>query len=147
MVQDGATPSAYRFAAALTLGLAVFVFLPQGVDALLRNEGVIPPRGAPIAASLFALALAYRIGFGIAGCYLAERLSAWPLMRPAIGLGFIAFLNGVVAVFTDAGPWSQVIGGPRPEPLWYAVALAFVALPCAWVGERLGRMRMQERAA
>jgi hypothetical protein len=121
-----------RSIAAVFLGiLAVFV-LSLGVDQILHVLDVYPPWGQPMYSfGLNLLALAYRIPFNIAGGYIAARLAPHSPLKHALIYGWIGFGLSLVGV---AG--AVVIGGLGP--LWYPVLLALSALPCAWIGGRLG---------
>ena len=76
---------------------------------------------------LFVLATAYRIVFGIAGCYLTARLAPRRPMRHALVLGFVGValsIAGTVAMW-GAGP------------AWYSLTIIAISIPCAWAGGRL----------
>ena len=80
--------------------------------------------------SLNALALSYRIVFGIGSGYLVARLAPYAPMRHAAILGTIAVVLstlGAVAAITQAD-----LG-----PAWYPIVLAIVAFPCVWLGAKL----------
>ncbi|MGH8630098.1 MAG: hypothetical protein ACREU7_04930, partial [Burkholderiales bacterium] len=85
---------------------------------------------------LLLLALAYRIVYAVAGCYLAARLAPRHPMRHALVLGAIGFVlstaGAVATIPMDLGP------------AWYPIALALTALPCAWLGGALHRMMHAE---
>jgi hypothetical protein len=83
---------------------------------------------------LFVLATAYRIVFGIAGCYLAARLAPDRPMKHALILGVVGLVLSIAgaAAMWDAGP------------AWYSLAIIAIALPCAWVG---GKLRLIQRRA
>jgi hypothetical protein len=57
---------------------------------VLHATGVFPPFGQPMADALFLLATAYRIVYGVAGCYLTARLAPDRPMRHALALGVVA---------------------------------------------------------
>lgn len=120
--------SAWRSAAAVLAGL-VFIFATHiGTDQVLHLTGVYPPLGEPMHdPRLYALALAYRILFSIAGCYVTAWLAPTRPMRHALVLG------GIGVALSTAGAFVMWGFGPN----WYPVALILVALPCAWAGGAL----------
>jgi hypothetical protein len=131
-----ARPGWYRTVAAVLAGLIVNAVLSSGTDMLLVALNVFPPLrdfGHPEAFSdsLLALALLYRTGFGILGCYVTARLAPRKPMAHALGLGGIGFLIGVVGAVATWGTWTS----------WYSLAIIAVTLPSAWLGGRLAQSR------
>lgn len=126
------TPLFLRSFIAVFLGIFTVFVLSLGVDQILHMLGVYPPWGQPMYAfSLNLLALAYRLPFNILGGYVTARLAPHSRLKHAmiygwIGVGFSAF--------GTAG--ALVVGGMGP--LWYPVLLTLSALPCAWIGGKLG---------
>lgn len=104
----------------------VFIFVTSMlVDAIMHATGIFPPVDAPpMSNALFALALAYRTVFDVAGCALTAKLApSRPLFHALIlgGIGTVLSVLGAVAMW-DAGTH------------WYPIALAASALPSAFVG-------------
>jgi hypothetical protein len=66
-----------RSIGAVLAGIAVGVILSLGTDSALRAAGIFSPLGQqpPMSDSLFLLATAYRIVYGIAGSYIIARLA------------------------------------------------------------------------
>jgi hypothetical protein len=127
----------WRSAGAVLLGLLAIFILSLGTDQLLHLLEVYPPWGQPMyETSDNLLALAYRIVYSIFGCYLAARSAPRNPMRHALILGAIGFVmslaGAIAASRLDLGP------------LWYPIALVLTALPCAWLGGVLNRMRNVE---
>jgi hypothetical protein len=107
-------------------GFLLVVVLSLGTDELLHLARVYPPWGEPMwEPRLNALALSYRIVYGILGNLLIYRLAPWRPMKHvwiAAGIGFvISSLGAAAAVQQNLGP------------LWYPVTLALSTFPCAWV--------------
>ena len=127
--------SVLRSIGAMVAGLIVIVVLSTVTDAAMHHTGVFPPAGQPMAGPLFLLPLAYRILYGIGGCYLAARLAPGRPLKHAMVLGAIGTVVGLVGA---AATWNR---GPEFGPKWYALAVAATALPCAWAGGRLGAYR------
>lgn len=120
-----------RSIGALLAGFLVITILSLATDIVLHYAGVFPPLGQRVPDRLLLLATAYRIVYGVAGCYLAARLAPDRPMLHALILGVIGLvLSTVGAVAT----WNA---GPAFEPKWYPVALIVTALPCAWLGGKL----------
>ncbi|NOT42632.1 MAG: hypothetical protein HOP13_19320 [Alphaproteobacteria bacterium] len=121
-----------RSIAAVIAGL-VFIFATHiGTDEVLHAWGVFPPEGQRMSDPwLNALALGYRSVFSVLGCALTAWLAPVRPMAHALVLGGIgtvlASLGAYVAIPLDLGP------------MWYPIALAASALPCAWAGGMLVR--------
>ena len=94
-----------RIGAVLAGFLAIFI-LSTATDVALHATGVFPPWGQPMSDALFLLATAYRIVFGVVGCYIAARLAPDRPMQHALALGVVGFavsILGAVATW-DRGP-------------------------------------------
>jgi peptidoglycan/LPS O-acetylase OafA/YrhL len=118
---------------AVFAGFLVVVVLSMGTDAVMHATGVFPPFGEPMSDSRFQLATAYRVVFTILGSYLTARLAPQRPMKHALVGGMIGL---VLASVGAAATWNK---GPDFGPHWYPLALVATALPCAWLGGRLGR--------
>lgn len=106
--------------------VAVFV-LSLGTDQVLHMLNVYPPWGQPMYdRGLNALALSYRIVFGILGGYIAARLAPHSPMGHALTVGVIGFVLSSLGAFAAM----QIDLGPD----WYPIALALSAVPTAWLG-------------
>ena len=95
---------------------------------------VYPPWGQPMyETGDNLLALAYRIIYAVAGCYLTARFAPRNPMKHALILGAVGFIlslaGAIVAITNNLGP------------AWYPIALVLTALPCAWLGGALYRKR------
>ena len=117
-----------RSVGAVVGGIVVGVVLTLITDLVLHAMGVFPPLGQPVSDGPLVLATAYRIVFGVLGCYVAARLAPDRPMRHALIAGFIGFL---VSIAGAVATWNK---GPAFGPHWYPLALIVTALPCAWVG-------------
>ncbi len=118
-----------RRVGAVFAGLVATFIVTTLADAVLHATGVFPPMDAPpMSDGLFAVALAYRVVFNIGGGYLAARLAPDRPLAHALALGALGTLLGLVGTvaFWDAGPH------------WYGIAVAVTALPCTYVGGRMG---------
>lgn len=122
---------ALRRIGSVLAGLLAIIMVTTATDIVLHATGVFPPWGQPMSDALFLLATAYRIVYGVAGCYLAARLAPDRPMRHALALGAVGVamsLAGAVAT------WNA---GPAFGPKWYPLTLVATAMPCAWAGGRL----------
>jgi hypothetical protein len=131
-----ATPPRNRLRSigAVLLGFVVVVVLSLGTDQLLHVLAVYPPWGQPMHdPGLNLLALGYRVVYQVFGSYLTARFAPRNPMRHVwvgAAIGFVlASLGAVAAINAELGP------------MWYPVALAISALPCAWLGGRLHTRR------
>src|SRR3954465_26685 len=127
-----------RSIGAVLAGIVVGIILSLGTDVVLRVAGIFPPRGRPpMSDSLFLLATVYRTVYGIVGSYIIARLAPdRPMGHALVGgvLGLVASVVGAVAT------WNHV---PSLGPHWYPLALVVTAIPCAWLGGKLGEMQLQ----
>ena len=81
-----------RSVLAVLAGFVVIFVLSLGTDGILHATGVYPPWGQTMSDSLFGLATAYRIVYGILGCWVAARLAPDKPMKHAMILGVIGFV-------------------------------------------------------
>ncbi|HMH25763.1 MAG TPA: hypothetical protein VK542_04155 [Gemmatimonadaceae bacterium] len=125
-----------RSAAAVVVGIVVGAALSLGTDQVLHVLHVYPPWGEPMYdPKLNLLALSYRIAYAILGSYIIARMAPYSPMRHALVGGLIGFVvslaGAIVALPMNLGP------------IWYPVALALTALPCAWLGGILYRVTQE----
>ena len=117
-----------RSVAAIAAAFVANAGLSLATDQLFHVLGVYPPWGQPMhEAELNALALAYRIAYGVLAGVVVAHLAPRAPMRHAAILGVIGFTLatlGAVATITqyDLGPD------------WYPVTLALVSFPTVWLG-------------
>lgn len=114
---------------AVLAGLIAIVILSTAADIALHVTRFYPPWGEPMNEVHALVATAYRIVFSIFGCWLAARLAPDHAMRHALALGVAGVL---ISTAGAVATWNANLG-----PQWYAVGLAVVSLPCAWIGGRL----------
>lgn len=140
MTMPVASPSAQprrrlQSTGAILAGFVATAVLSIATDQLLHVLDVYPPWGQPMHESaLNALALGYRIVYGVMGGYITARLAPHSPMRHAVILGVVGF---VFAAAGAIGAITQYDLGPD----WYPIALALTALPCTWLGGRLYEVR------
>jgi len=113
--------------------LAIFV-LSTATDVAL-HAGIFPSWSERMNDALFLLALAYRIVYGVAGCYVTARLAPDRPMQHALALGALGL------VFSTAGAVVMWDAGPA----WYSLAVIAIAMPCAWAGGKLREMQVRGR--
>ena len=112
---------------AVLAGLLAIFAITTVTDIVLHATGIFPPWGQPMSSALFLVALAYRIVYGVLGCYIAARLAPDRPMRHAVALGVVG------VVLSTAGAVAMWEAGPA----WYSLAVIGISMPCAWVGGRL----------
>lgn len=117
-----------RQVGAVLAGLLAIFAITTVTDIVLHATGIFPPWGQPMSSALFLVALAYRIVYGVLGCYIAARLAPDRPMRHAMALGVVG------VVLSTAGAVAMWEAGPA----WYSLAVIAISLPCAWVGGKLG---------
>ena len=124
-----------RSSLAVFAGFAVGAGLSLGTDEILHIAKVYPPWSQRMSDPLFVLATSYRILFSIAASYVTARLAPdRPMFLALVGgaIGFVLSIAGAVAT------WNRDLG-----PHWYALAVAAIALPCAWIGAKLGLLQLR----
>jgi hypothetical protein len=112
---------------AVLAGLLAIFAITTVTDIVLHATGIFPPWGQPMSSALFLVALAYRIVYGVLGCYIAARLAPDRPMRHALALGVVG------VVLSTAGAVAMWEAGPA----WYSLAVIGISMPCAWVGGKL----------
>ena len=120
---------------AVFAGFVVGAGLSLGTDEILHIAKVYPPWSQRMSDPLFVLATSYRILFSIAASYVTARLAPdRPMFLALVGgaIGFVLSIAGAVAT------WNRDLG-----PHWYALAVAAIALPCAWIGAKLRLLQLR----
>ncbi len=136
MNESGGPRRPGRSVLAVIAGIVVGAALSLGADEILHLTRVYPPWGERMSDALFGVATAYRIVFSVVGSYVMARLAPYrPMLHAMIG-GAIGL---AVSVAGAAVTWNRDIG-----PHWYPVAIAAIALPCAWVGGTIREMQLQQ---
>ena len=120
-----------RTAVALVTGLLVGVILSLGTDQILHVLKIYPPWGQTMSDELFMLATAYRVVYTILGSYITARLAPYRPMWHAMVLGVVGL---VVSVAGAVATWNTQ---PPIGPHWYALLIAAISIPCAWLGGRI----------
>lgn len=117
-----------RSAIALATGLLLGVILSLGTDQILHVLRIYPPWGQTMSDGLFLLATAYRVVYTILGSYIAARLAPDRPMWHAMVLGVVGL---VVSIAGAVATWNTQ---PPIGPHWYALLIAAISIPCAWIG-------------
>jgi hypothetical protein len=120
-----------RSIGAVLAGMLLVIVLSVGTDVILHATGIYPPWFKPMADSLWVVALAYRIVYGIAGGYVTAWLAPNRPMAHAFLLGVIGIVTSIAGV---AANWNK---GAEFGPRWFSLALIAIALPGAWIGGAL----------
>jgi len=115
-------------AIALAAGLLVGVILSLGTDQIFHVLKIYPPWGQTMSDGLFILATAYRVVYTILGSYIAARLAPDRPMWHAMVLGVVGL---VVSIAGAVATWNMQ---PPVGPHWYALLIAAISIPCAWIG-------------
>lgn len=126
-----------RSVIAVLAGIVVGAALSLGADEILHLTRIYPPWAERMPDPMFGLATAYRVVFSVLGSYVIARLAPYrPMLHAMIGgtLGLAVSIAGAVAT------WNRDIG-----PHWYPVAVAAIALPCAWVGGKIRESQLRQK--
>jgi hypothetical protein len=122
---------------AVFAGLFTIFAITTATDAALHAAGIYPTPGVVMSHGLFLLAAAYRVVYGVLGCYVTARLAPTRPLQHALALGVVGTLISVAGgiAMWDAGPG------------WYSLAVIAMALPCAWLGGKLRVAQLAQRAS
>jgi hypothetical protein len=124
-----------KTAIALIAGIVVGAGLSLGTDQVLHVLKIYPPWGRTMSDGLFAVATGYRIVYNILGSYVAARLAPYRPMWHAMVLGVVGLIVGLAGA---AVTWNAQ---PPLGPHWYAVVVALISIPCAWIAGKLVEAR------
>jgi hypothetical protein len=123
---------------ALAIGFLVNVALSLSTDVALSEMGLMPSiLHGVMNDSQALLAAAYRTLYGVISFYFVARLAPYAPMAHALTGGAIGM---ALATAGAVATWRQGFG-----PHWYPILLVLTALPCAWVGGKLGAGRRGQR--
>ena len=121
--------SIFKSIGAILAGFLLAAVLSVITDLLLETTGVMKTK--PFSDNptwLIIIIVFYRSIYNIFGCYLAARLAPTRPMRHALILGTIGFVFCILGAIVM---W-------HVPPHWYPLSLIVLALPCAWLGGKLG---------
>jgi hypothetical protein len=132
MIETNRPRRTLRSVGAVLAGFLVIIIITTATDIAMHATGVFPQSGQPMSNALWLLATAYRIVYGVAGCYIAARLAPDRPMQHAMALGVVGLALSILGAVVT---WDR---GPGFGPHWYPLALVAIAIPCAWLGGKLG---------
>ena len=121
---------------AVLAGLVFTIVISTCLDLLMYQTGVFSSDAAKMTTGHWLIATGYRLVVAIIGCWLTARLAPANKMKHALILGGI---GTAIAAAGAAWAWNK---GPQFGPHWYPIVLVITALPCAWIGGRLGSDRV-----
>jgi hypothetical protein len=123
-----------RSVLAFLAGAAAIVVLSIATDAALQALHLTPPQSDPGAFTppMLLAATAYRSLYAVIGSAIAARLAP---KAPKAPMALALALGAIGVVLNIAGAWVNWSYGNH----WYPIALVVTALPCAWMGGKLGR--------
>jgi len=124
-------PSRMRRVGAVLAGLLFVIIITTLTDLFMHWSGIFPALGMVMSNSLFVLALAYRIIYGIGGGYITARLAP---DKPALHALVLGSIGCVLAILGTVLTWNR---GPAFGPKWYPLSLILIAIPSAWIGGKL----------
>ncbi len=113
---------------AVFAGLVVIFILSHATDYSLEKFGFMKLPFSDNPTWFILLVLFYRLTYSVIGCFVTAKIA------PSGGNFHAMILGGIGTVLSTLGliaMWDQ-------EPKWYSLALIVLALPCAWVGGKLG---------
>ncbi|QLY31363.1 hypothetical protein [Nocardia huaxiensis] len=114
---------------AVVAGFAVTAITSSAVDAVLESSRYLPSGHIYAATPVVLSVILYRTILDVLGGYVAARLAPAHPMRHALTLGGLGTVGAVAAAVAT---WNMEIG-----PHWYALSVAAVGLPAAWLGGKL----------
>jgi hypothetical protein len=117
---------------AIIAGVLVTALPAVATDLILAATDFFPNYGKErLADHLLVVATIYRFIYGVGGSYVAAKIAPDRPMAHSLFLGVLGTFLGIVGVVTT---WNA---GPIYEPKWYAIMIAVIALPSAWLGALL----------
>jgi hypothetical protein len=127
---SGSRSTALRSVGVIVAALILIAIASAVADQVMIWLGIFPHWGQiTYEPAPYALAVAYRAGFGVGGSFLAARWAPRLPMRHALlvgAVGTILSVAGVIVALTHA------LG-----PVWYPITLLMITFPCAWLGGTL----------
>ena len=124
-------PRLIRRIGAVLAGLLFVIIVTTLTDLFMHATGIFPVLGLVMSDSLFLVALAYRIIYGIAGGYITARLAP---DRPALHALVLGIIGCLLAILGTVATWNS---GPELGPKWYPLSLVVIAIPSTWIGGKL----------
>ncbi len=112
-------------------GVLVNVVLSIATDGAMFALGIFPA-GKRLDDWLFVIPTIYRFAYGVLGSYVTARLAPYRPLTHAMVLGFIGMAAGTAGLVANWGRMEEL------GPLWYALAIMIIPLPCAWLGGVFG---------
>ena len=115
---------------AIVAGIVFIVVTHTVTDLVLEKLGIFPPPAEGLHVTwMLITATIYRTIYTIIGGYLTAALAPEPRLRYVMILGIF----GTVAATLGA-----IVAIPMAlSPGWYPIALAVLAFPSVWLGEKL----------
>ena len=113
-------------------GAAQAATMPAG------NQPSVTANGRDLTITWSASQLNTTPATNITGGYIVARLAPDRPVRHALVLGIIGFVLSIAGVVAT---WNR---GPEFGPRWYPLALAAIALPCAWAGGKIREKQLRK---
>ncbi|AOP36332.1 hypothetical protein A0128_20145 [Leptospira tipperaryensis] len=121
---------------AVFIGLLTIFITSLGTDQILHVLNIYPPWGEPMFDNgLNALALSYRLVYGVLGCYITAFFAPKHPMRHALILGGIGLILSTIGAIAAM---NYNLG-----PIWYPISLIVTGPPSAWLGGKLRQMQVE----
>jgi len=102
-----------RSVGAVFAGLATIFAITTLTDVALHTTGVYPAPGADMSHGLYALAAAYRVVYGVLGCYVTARLAPARPFAHSIALGIIGTLISTAGRDRHVGRRTRLVSARR----------------------------------
>lgn len=123
---------------AVLAGFVVTAVASSATDMALESTGYLPTGHIYAAVPVVLSVIAYRTVFDVLGAYVAATLAPSQPMRHALILGALGTLGGLAAAVAT---WNMNIG-----PHYYALSVAAVGLPAAYLGGLLRTRHTRRRS-
>ncbi|MFI6870701.1 hypothetical protein [Nocardia sp. NPDC050406] len=127
------TSTVTKSVGAVVAGFAVTAVASSATDKVLESAGYLPSGHIYAAVPVVLSVVLYRTVFDVVGAYVAAALAPSKPMKHALVLGALGSLGGFGAAIAT---WNMNIG-----PHYYALAVAAVGLPAAYLGGLLRTRR------
>jgi peptidoglycan/LPS O-acetylase OafA/YrhL len=121
---------------AVVLGYVVMLVAFLGAETALTAVApeLIPQKGKPTDPLYFVFQLVTGFFFICIGGYITALLAGRSEVKHALGLGALSIAMSIVSRLEY----------PGDEPLWYSIALMFLAIPAALVGGHFRARQVEE---
>lgn len=119
-----------KSAFSVVAGLIIAAFLSVVTDIICQKTGLMKPVFNTNSTWFILIIIIYRSAYEVIGAFITASQAPSSPMRHALILGGIALFLSILGIKSE-----------DEEPVWYAVSLIVLALPTAWLGGYLWKVK------